>query len=144
MIEIRNGQTSDLEELYFLLNNGKENRDFDEGEEYPKKWIKNLILHKKENMVIIAYEDKELVGFLIAHLLKGIRDSILNNIYVKPKYRKKGIASLLLKNYESNAKKRGMKFSAAMSQTENKKIRNFNEKHNYKRGHKFYFYYKWF
>lgn len=141
---IRKGKITDLEKVHYFLNNIKEIRDFEEGEEYPISWVKNLLTSKKDNIVLIAENERgELIGFLISLLLCGVKEAVLNNLYIEENYRKKGIATMLLNKYEDELKKRKFIFSMSLVKTNNMKMQSFNEKNGYKKGDTFHFYYKW-
>ena len=106
---IRTAKESDAEEIYKILNETKELRDFDDGEEYPISWVKNAI-NSKENIFLVYEINNELAGFLIGLLVKEIKESIKNNTYVKPQFRGQGIATKLTKEYERILAKRGFEF----------------------------------
>lgn len=143
-MKIRRGKISDIKELHYLLNNVKEIRDFEGGEEYPESWVKDLLKNEKENIVLISEnEEGKLIGFLVAFLQTGVKEAILNNLYVDENYRRSRVATDLLKMYESELKRRGFIFSMALAKTDNTAIQEFNENNGYKRGDEFYFYYKW-
>lgn len=138
---IRRAELSDAEEIHQILNSTAELRDYDEGEEYPKYWVKNLI--KSDENILLVYEiDGVLAGFLIGQLIKDINEAIENNIYVKPQFRNKKIASKLLKELNAFGKKIRSKFYMGLVLTGNNKMQNLFEKMNYKRGSMLYYYYK--
>ena len=140
---IRLANNSDIKEIYEIVNKVKELKDYNKGEEYPIYWVRNVIKNKKENLVLVYEKDKNFAGFLIAHLLYSNKDAIRNNIYVKPEFRRKGIANELVMEYEKRIKKLGFDFSISFVNVKNKKMQNFNDKHGYLKGNKFFAYYKW-
>ena len=139
-INIRNGTNSDIPELYEVLNNTLELRGYSEGEAYSHNWLKEVITDNKRNIVLVAQKNKILLGFLIAHVLAG-RDILLNDLYVKPDYRKVGIASMLMKKLENISKRIKSTLTIALTSLKNKKMQNLFEKYNYKKGHTFYYFY---
>lgn len=141
-MKIRKGRLSDLGEIYEILNRTKElHGRNDNKEEYPKSIIKETLLDKRES-VLIAEEDKKLIGLLIAEVWKKKKYSYLVNVFVKPEYRKKKVASILLKEHENRCKREGMNSLVALVLVDNKKMQSFMKKHNYKKGNKFYYYTK--
>src|SRR3989344_315016 len=132
---IRRARQTDTQEIYEILNSTMELRDFDEGEEYPISWVENAI-GSKENIVLIYEINDELAGFLIGLLVKDIKESIRNNTYVKPKFRNKGTATKLIKEYERILKEKGFEFIISFVNIENKKMQNINDKLNYAKGNK--------
>ena len=140
---IRKGKLSDIINIHHVLNHTKELRDY-EGydEEYPKSWVKGVIENKSNNLVLVAEDNKKLIGFTIVHLLKGVLDAFAHSLYVVPSYRRKGLASILLQNRESYLKNKGYKSVIGFVNVSNKNMQNFMSKHNYNKGNKFYVYWK--
>jgi len=140
---IRLANLSDVVEIYEAVNNTPEERDFADGEEYPMCWVKDVIENKDENIVLVYEEDKKLVGFLIAHILASCKDAIMNNLYVKPEYRGKGIATKITKEYETIVRSLGIDFSMSLVHVDNDDMQKLSEKVGYSQGEKCYVYYKW-
>jgi len=142
-MKIRRGKASDLERLYHLLNKTPE---LAVGEKvkitYDREWVRNVLSKNRTNLVLIVEENKKIIAFLISHYLLDVKQAILNDIYVKPNYRKKGLASKLFNTYQNIIKKLGINLIIALVLTNNRKIQKFNEKYGFKKGNKFYFYYK--
>jgi len=139
---IRKGKISDLKELLKLLNSTPELQSTAEGQTYPLQFVKGTLTGKDRNLVLIAEENKKLIGFLTAELWKDKKYSYLTDIFVKVEYQKKGVASKLMKEYEKICKKYKMDFIVGSVMVSNKKMQNFVEKLNYKKGHKVYLYEK--
>ncbi len=131
----------DKKYLYDTLNNTLELRGYDQGEAYSKRWIHEVINDQKRNIVLVAEESKKIQGFLIAHILAG-KDIFLNDIYVYPQYRKKGIASSLMNNLHKISNQLKSKFSMGLVLVKNNKMQNLLRKNKYKKGHTFYYFYK--
>lgn len=105
MMEIRNGRISDSKELTKMLNSipefqGYENEDF-----YSLKRVGAMISNKKRNFIILAKENKKIAGFLTAEIYPGENFSFLCELFVKPEFRRKGLALRLIKEYEKYCKK---------------------------------------
>jgi len=134
-MKIRKGKLKDLEELYKILNETPELYGGNyEGEVYRKKEVKSILTNRKTDLVLIAEEDKKIVGFLIAEMSKKKESSYLADIYVKPYYRKKGVASKLLEEYENICKKMNIEEIIGLTLKTNEKMHSFMEKNKYKRG----------
>ena len=141
-MKIRKGKTSDLKELYSILNKAPELAVGGVKETYSKQWIKSVLSKNKTNLVLIMEDKREIIGFLISHYLIDVRQAILNDIYVKPNYRDRGVASKLFNEYKKIIRKLGINLITGLVLINNKKIQKFNKKWGFKRGNKFYFYYK--
>lgn len=135
-MHFRKGNVLDIKKLYVLLNSAKElQMDHSVGVvTYPKEWVHDVLAHPKSNLVIIADDNNKIAGFLIAHVLADIKMCILNDLYVSPKFRKKGVGSSLLQQYEAFIKKRKFTFSSAFVHENNSTMHKFMDKHNHKHG----------
>ena len=62
--------------------------------------IRNSLMHNKQEVVIVAGEDNMLVGFVCVQLKKSFcYDDYMpeiTEVYVKPSYRKRGVASEMI------------------------------------------------
>ena len=141
-MKIRKGKLIDLHQIYELLNETPELLGGTEGFSYDKTWIKSALTDKEREFFLIAEENNMIVGILSAELWKDKRYSFLIDIVVKPKWRKKGIASALLREYEKYCVKIKIKRFNGLVLVTNKRMQNFLEKRNFKRGDIFYYYEK--
>lgn len=143
-MKIRRAKTNDLKWIHKMLNENYEFRNEDKGEEeYPMLWVKGVIESKKGNIVLIMEENEEAIGFLIIHIILGANDAIINNLYIKPEYRRKGFALSLLKEGERIAKVMGCKFVAASINNRNKNSQKFFSISKYRKANQFIVYWKW-
>lgn len=141
-IKIRKGNKYDAKSLLNMLNSayelaGNKDRDF-----YTYDWIIETIKNKKNNLVLVAEVKKEIAGFLIAESWESKRYSYLNDLYVVKSFRKKGIAYLLMNEYEKICKNKKMRNIIYLVNTKNKKMQIFSKKIGYSKGYSFYFYEK--
>jgi GNAT superfamily N-acetyltransferase len=94
VVMIRIANVNDAEQLNILNNefNGKGETSIDN--------IRNSLMNNKQEVVIVADEDGILVGFVCVQLKKSFcYDEYMpeiTEVYVKPTYRKKGIASEMI------------------------------------------------
>lgn len=115
---IRTAKKDDFEQIdkmfHHLYSLHIENRPDifnDNGYPYSLKWFTKII--KDKNSITLVYEDNgEICGFCFGKInskatptLKTIAD--IDDIFVDDKYRKKGIATLLYKEFEQIAKQSG-------------------------------------
>ena len=91
---IRKANVSDAEQLSILNNefNGKGETTTDN--------IRNSLVNNRQEVVIVAEESNELVGFVCVQLKKSFcYDEYfpeITEVYVKPSYRKRGTASKMI------------------------------------------------
>ena len=141
MVKIRKAQSGDAKELYTLLNAARELTGFDSKEAYSKSWVRDVINDQKRNVTLIAEENGKMAGLLVAHMIAG-RDFILNSLFVKPTYRRKGIATTLLSAFDAIAKRSHSKFTFSLVLPSNKKMQSFLDKHGHLKGDTMQYYYK--
>lgn len=139
---IRKGKLSDLKELHTLLNQTPQLQGGTGEEIYSKIWIKSALTDKERELFLIAEEKKEIIGFLSAELWRNKRYSFLIDLFVKPRWREKGIAATLMKTYEKQCRKMKITRIIGLVLTSNKRMQKFIEKKSYRKGGTFYFYEK--
>lgn len=91
---IRIATVNDAEQLNIL------NNEFNGEGETSIANIRNSLMHNKQEVVIVAEEDNLLVGFVCVQLKKSFcYDDYMpeiTEVYVKPEYRKRGVASEMI------------------------------------------------
>jgi len=91
---IRIATVNDAEQLNIL------NNEFNGEGETGIANIRNSLMHNKQEVVIVAEEDDILVGFVCVQLKKSFcYDDYMpeiTEVYVKPTYRKRGVASEII------------------------------------------------
>jgi ribosomal protein S18 acetylase RimI-like enzyme len=96
MIDIRYATEKDVDQIYSLGQNVSE---FSVNDETVNFWPKPLLanaISSKDTVIIIAEEDKRMVGFIIAVYNEGFRKAVIENIYVDLGLRNQGIGKQLL------------------------------------------------
>ena len=100
---VRIATVNDAEQLEIL------NIEFNGENETDIENIRNSLLNNKQETVIVADEENELVGFVCVQLKKSFcyYDYMpeITEVYVKPAYRKKGIASEMISFAEEYCRK---------------------------------------
>lgn len=102
-----------------------------------KRAIKN-----NDTICLVAIVKNHLAGFIIRTFHPFFNEDYLSEIFVKDRYRKNGIAQLLIDESRKIMKSRGVEWTWSLVQTKNKRMQRFLEKNGFKRGKPFYFYYK--
>ena len=91
---VRIATVNDAEQLNIL------NNEFNGEGETSIGSIRNSLMHNKQEVVIVAEEDNLLVGFVCVQLKKSFcYDDYMpeiTEVYVKPEYRKRGVASEMI------------------------------------------------
>jgi len=141
-MKIRKGKMSDAKELLRILKETKELNGTEKEKAYTLKFVKGAITKPDRDLVLIAEENSKMAGFLMAELWKNKGYSFLVEIFVKPEFRKVGIASKLFEEYEKYCRKNNMTFINAMVLVSNKKMQKWCKKHKITKGDKVYFYEK--
>ena len=137
-MKIRRGKISDLNELYKLLNKPKELQSGASGTGYSKPWIIVYIKNKKNYLTLIAEENGEIAGFILAEISKERKSSFLTDLFVKKEYRGTGLAKKLMSDHEKLCKRYGIKEVQCIVQIKNKAMLKFMRKVSWKIGHQFY------
>ena len=142
-MSIRNAELKDKEEILRLLIKTPELQGYGEMDAvYSDDYVIDCIKDKNMNLILVAEEDKKIVGLLIAEIWDKKKYSFFVNFVVLPDYRSKGIGTKLYKAYEDYCNKHDLKTITALVQTSNKVMQQFCEKKGYKKGHELYFYEK--
>ena len=100
---VRSATVNDAEQLNLL------NIEFNGEDEATIENIKKSLLNNKQEIVIVAEEDEILVGFVCIQLKKSFcYDDYMpevTEVYVKPAYRKRGIANEMISFAEEYCRK---------------------------------------
>ena len=90
-----------------------------------KKAVRGWGKHTKYFVILVAEADREIVGFVngmtYRHSIRNKREGFVNNIYVLPEYRRKGIATKLLTSIIKKFKMRNLTMCTLDAYVKNKK-----------------------
>jgi len=89
-------------------------------------------IYLNKNYFLVAEEGKEIIGAMMGEEIKG-KGVIMWYLATKKQYRKKGVATSLLKEFERRCKKKGIRWIMGHSIIKKDLIK-FYEKNRYKRG----------
>jgi ribosomal protein S18 acetylase RimI-like enzyme len=140
--DFRKANVRDFDFLWTVLSNTPELQSDSSGNTYDKEGLRRVIKNRKENLVLIVKDKGRLIGFLIVHYLKSVKQSIVNDLFIHKDYRRRGIAKNLMKMCEQDARKKNFKYITGLVRTNNKKMQNLKQKLGFKKGNCFYFYEK--
>jgi len=122
--------------LAYIMQTGQNTQEFATGDEiifWSEEALKNWAVKKDGSMLVAINQKKEIVGFLLAIFEKG-RTATLENIYVGEGFRKQGIASKLLNEFENRATRVGIKTLRSFCHTTNIAMSNLLARHHYSEG----------
>src|ERR1051325_435638 len=112
-MEIRQATLRDAEEIYEL---GKSDSAFEVSRSIPfyertelEEWVRS----PKDNVLLVAYADGRVVGFLFCKVISH-HWAMLDNFYVLPQLRQQGIGSSLLTALTGALKSRGIEYVSAL------------------------------
>ena len=90
-----------------------------------KKAVRGWGKHTKYFVILVAEADREIVGFVngmtYRHSIRNKREGFVNNTYVLPEYRRKGIATKLLTSIIKKFKMRNLTMCTLDAYVKNKK-----------------------
>jgi ribosomal protein S18 acetylase RimI-like enzyme len=95
-MNIRQAQTTDVSAIYDL---GKNVSEFSVNDETVIFWPKDLLANaiESDDVLLLVAEDKNvIVGFVIINYSHGLKKALIENIYVHPDMRARGIGDQLL------------------------------------------------
>ncbi len=132
-MKIRSATPSDVEEILKL---GKQVNEFKVSEEVITFWPKEILLNivKSETDLLIVAEEEKIQGFIIINSNFIFKKATIENIFVRRRFRGKGLAEKLLSYSIEELKKKGCGYVCAMVETDNPKSLNFFEKSNFDKG----------
>lgn len=123
-IIIRRARSSDINEIYSIgkrtieLNFSKKMNFHDKIE------LREFIKRPRDNLLIIAEIDNDTIGFLYAKIVSRTW-CILDNLVVKPEFRKLGTGHLLLEELYKILKNNKITYIQILEDINNKKTRKF-------------------
>lgn len=137
MYTIRKATLKDVDAIHALGENVEE---FDTTEEvvvfWPKHIIKNCI-ESQTDWLLVAEDEGEIIGFIICNNSPVFKKAVIENMFVKPEYRNKGIGKQLLATLLPLIKSTGCEYIALYTESDNKQAIEFYTKNGFNRGKDF-------
>ncbi len=115
MIEIRKACTEDVPPIHRL---GKDVEEFHTSDQAPNFWPEEVLLNcigKEDVYFFVATSGNEIVGFIIANRNMSLSKTEIENIFVKPDFRRQGIGSDLAKKVVESAKSDKYQFISVLT-----------------------------
>lgn len=122
--------------LAYVMQAGCNTQEFATGDKiifWSEETLKNWAAEKDGSMLVAINQDMEIVGFLLAIFGKE-KIATLENIHVREGFRKQGIASKLLNEFENRATRVGIKTLRSFCHTTNTAMYNLLTQHHYSEG----------
>ncbi|MGD9276002.1 MAG: GNAT family N-acetyltransferase [Candidatus Pacearchaeota archaeon] len=136
-IKIRKAKVSDVDTL---LKIGNKIEEFEVDEEQNSFWTKEQLTNwvkSKNDVILIAESDKEIVGFVTFALHIPTGKVTWENAWINPNLRGKNIVGKLYKKAEKELKDKGAKYICGMTKPTSKASIKMQEKLGFEQGLKF-------
>jgi len=108
---------------------------------YSVEQLKSL-MDKGFLLCVCAFVDDEFAGYHLGIIHREIGECYFSDIAVKPKFRGNKIGSVLFDELVRLAQEQNLNWQWALVEEENSRMQKFIESRGFKKGNKFYFYYK--
>ena len=92
-------RTATLQDVNEIVNIGNSVNEFQVSEEVVTFWPKSVLIDcikGKNSPILVAEDNKQIIGFIIANYNPCFKKAVIENIFVKPAYRGQNVAKLLL------------------------------------------------
>ena len=108
---------------------------------YSKESLQRAIQSPNEVCLVVKIQDI-LAGFFIAHINEVFEEAYISDISLKEEFRGMGLGQLLFTKAREILSGRHIDWSWALVQEENDNMHRFMAKQGYKKGKKFFFFYR--
>ncbi len=133
-MEIKPATLEDVSEIITLGNSVNEFQVSDQVVTFwPEKVLADCIKNK-QNPIFIAVENKQIVGFVIANYNPSFKKAIVENIFVDPSFRGRGIGKSLLNNLLNRLKELGCEYICSLIEIKDESGVQFYFKNGFNRG----------
>ncbi|MFO7710670.1 MAG: GNAT family N-acetyltransferase [Candidatus Woesearchaeota archaeon] len=129
--------TATLEDIDTIIRLGNTVNEFQVSNEVITFWSKNVLvdcIKSANNPILIAKENNQMIGFIIANYNPVFKKAIIENIFVDPDFRGKEVGRLLLDNLISQLKGLGCEYVCSLTEITNDSTVRFYLKNNFNKG----------
>ena len=115
-------KTATLKDIDTIIELGNSVNEFQVSTEVVIFWPKDVLIDcikSKNNPILVAKENKQIVGFIIANYNHSFKKAIIENIFVDPNYRGKEVGKLLLNNLLDKLKELDCEYVCSLTEIEN-------------------------
>jgi len=143
-IEVKRAKINEWKSILRLLKGAPElqcSKDKVDSE-YTKNYVKESIIEKKEDVVLVAEENKKVIGVLTAEIFKKKGYAYWTDFVVEKRYRNKGIGGMIYKKFEDICRENKISTIAGITKINDKEMHEFIKKRGFNLGKKVYFFEK--
>lgn len=131
-MKIKKAKIADIDDIFNL---GNQVNEFKVSKDVVNFWPKEILKECLQNdAILVAEENKKIVGFIIVNYSSIFKKAIIENIFVSKKHRNKGIGKLLLKALLNDLHDRGCKYICSVIENNYEAGINFYLKNNFNKG----------
>ena len=134
---IREATIDDLNKIHNL---GKTVEEFNVSDEAATFWPKHILrncIESKTDWLILAEENNEILGFTIVNNSPVFKKAIIENIFVSPQHRKKGVGKKLLAAAVERIRETDCEYICILTEVDNNTAINFYVSNGFNRGKNF-------
>lgn len=134
---IRDMKVSDISSVLKLAANASELYSADNKRWYPRQAFKKWLNSKNDDILLVSESDNKVIGCCLCYVhYRGW--AVIDSIIVDPKFRRRGVAKMLMNEAISRMKRLGIAYVQGIVQTTNKKMLRLSKGLGFNRGYKFY------
>ena len=133
-MKIREAKKSDIQPIINIGNYAKEFEVSDGVVNFWPEKILSQIIESKNDFIIVAEKDKNILGFIIVNLNVNFSKAIIENIFVKENFRGNNVGRLLLDHTLNKLSKKKCSYVCALVNSESKSSINWYIKNEFSKG----------
>jgi ribosomal protein S18 acetylase RimI-like enzyme len=141
-IVIENIKEEDLDEIIQIGHSTPELQVENQVPAYYTKRELRAFIKSPHDIYLAARVNGQLAGYRLATFNSFLKEAYLIDMVVKPEFRGRGIASLLYNKTFELLRKKKCGWAWALVKEDNEKMKEILQKKGFKKGNKFYFFYK--
>ncbi len=134
---IREGTINEIDKIYKL---GEAVDEFDTTDEIVIFWPKHILrncIESQSDWLLVAEENQQLIGFIICNNSPVFKKAVIENVFVSPQYRKKGVAKKLLDYLLNEIKSTDCEYVVIFAEGDNNTAIDFYVQNGFNRGKNF-------
>ncbi|MFO7806847.1 MAG: GNAT family N-acetyltransferase [Candidatus Moraniibacteriota bacterium] len=112
-----------LKDIDAIIKLGNSVNEFQVSDEVVTFWSKDVLIdciNSKNNPILVAKENKQVIGFVIANYNPSFKKAIIENIFIDSNFRGREIGKLLLGALLDKLKELGCKYVCSFTEIDNK------------------------
>lgn len=133
-MQVRPAQRKDLNSIVRLGNTVSEFQVSDEVVTFWPKEIVERCIKDNQNPIIVAVQDDEIVGFIIANYNPSFKKAIIENVFVSPEYRGQKVGESLLERLVKDLRELGCEYVCTLIENQSTFAIDFYKRNGFSRG----------